>query len=204
MQRILLVGTAGSGKTRLSVLLSQILTIPVTHWDTLYYSDAGTMVPDFRVKERLNGLFQLKSWIIDGSSAESLERLCEHADTVILIDACRWRCSARLMWRALSQQWKRAKGCKPALSWAVLKDVLWDFPMKKRQKLLSLRYENSLQSWYVFPNYEQALSLVQQLAEDHNVSFDQLILRPFPSLTEEVEKEIAVSEKTSEVTEQIA
>ena len=46
MERILIIGGNGSGKTTFSRALAEVLHLPLIHLDTLYWRDNWTPAPD--------------------------------------------------------------------------------------------------------------------------------------------------------------
>ncbi len=48
MRRVLIIGSGGAGKSRLSVRLGEALGIPVLHLDALFWKPGWVMTPDMR------------------------------------------------------------------------------------------------------------------------------------------------------------
>lgn len=64
MQRILIVGNGGAGKTVLANRLGRLLAIPVTHLDALRYDSSWNVVPEERFVAAQREIITAPSWII--------------------------------------------------------------------------------------------------------------------------------------------
>lgn len=86
MERVIIIGGNGSGKTTMAAQLAKITQLPLCHLDTLYWLD------NWRVREREDFLALLKSelekpkWILDGNMKRTLELRLNYCDTVIYLD----------------------------------------------------------------------------------------------------------------------
>ena len=86
MQRILVIGCPGSGKSTFSRALSQRLGLPLFHLDMMRWSANKTMVPREVFMERLDEALAQPSWIIDGNYNSTMEYRLEKCDTVFFLD----------------------------------------------------------------------------------------------------------------------
>lgn len=86
MERVIIIGGNGSGKTTMAAQLAKITKLPLCHLDTLYWLD------NWRVREREDFLALLKSelekpkWILDGNMKRTLDLRLNYCDTVIYLD----------------------------------------------------------------------------------------------------------------------
>ena len=66
MQRIIVVGGQGSGKTRLSLALGRKLDLPVIHLDVLYWRAGWRPSDKTEFRERVATAIAGDRWIVDG------------------------------------------------------------------------------------------------------------------------------------------
>ncbi len=91
MQRILVIGNGGTGKSTLSAELSERLGIPVYHLDQIAWGPRWTRVSEQDYAARLNEILAAESWIVDGwSSQSSMQQRLDAADTIIFLDYAIW------------------------------------------------------------------------------------------------------------------
>jgi adenylate kinase family enzyme len=85
-QRLLVIGTAGSGKTSLARALSDLSGLPHIELDLLRYEGDWREVPIAEFRERVTAIAQTDSWIIDGNYAAVRELTWTRAQLVVWID----------------------------------------------------------------------------------------------------------------------
>ena len=86
MQRIVVIGCPGSGKSRLSRALHNKTGIPLYHLDMMYWNADKTTVEKSVFLERLSAVLEKDEWIIDGNYASTMELRMAACDTVIFLD----------------------------------------------------------------------------------------------------------------------
>ena len=86
MQKIIVIGCPGSGKSTFARALHDITALPLYHLDMLYWNSDGTTVPKPLFWERLNTVLREDSWIIDGNYNATMERRLQACDTVFFLD----------------------------------------------------------------------------------------------------------------------
>ncbi|MBR4867542.1 MAG: AAA family ATPase [Clostridia bacterium] len=95
MQRVLLIGSPGSGKTTLAKALSQQLGLPLVHLDRLFWRDDWQQVSREEFDLALGQVLEQPQWMIDGNYLHTLDRRLAACDTVIWLDLptriCLWR-----------------------------------------------------------------------------------------------------------------
>ena len=86
MQRIIVIGCPGSGKSRLSRALHNKTGIPLYHLDMMYWNADKTTVEKSVFLERLSDVLEKDEWIIDGNYGSTMELRMAVCDTVIFLD----------------------------------------------------------------------------------------------------------------------
>ena len=86
MQRIIVVGSPGSGKSYFSRKLGEITGIKVYHLDMIYHNPDRTTNSREYLIERQKEIFQKDEWIIDGAYLATLPLRLQQCDTVFYLD----------------------------------------------------------------------------------------------------------------------
>ncbi len=86
MERVMVIGCPGSGKSTLSVELSRITGLPLYHLDMMYWNADRTTVDKAVFRQRLEQVLEEDRWIIDGNYGSTIERRLAACDTVIFLD----------------------------------------------------------------------------------------------------------------------
>ena len=94
MERILIIGCPGSGKTTLARKLGEKLKLPVVHLDRLWWTGNWENVTREEFDARLSEELEKPRWIIDGNYNRTMPQRLEKCDTVIYLDfnlfVCLW------------------------------------------------------------------------------------------------------------------
>src|SRR4051794_36449574 len=93
MERILVMGSPGSGKSTFARRLSQVTGMPVVSLDALYWNPGWQPSDAIEFEARLADAIRLPRWIMDGDYmwwAGDVRR--SMADAVIWFDLPRWAC----------------------------------------------------------------------------------------------------------------
>lgn len=86
MNKIMVIGCPGSGKSTFSKVLHEITRIPLFHLDMMYWNSDRTTVEKEEFRKRLADTIQKKNWIIDGNYGSTIEMRLKACDTVIFLD----------------------------------------------------------------------------------------------------------------------
>ena len=103
MARIVVLGCAGSGKSRLARLIGARDGTPVYSLDEIWQPDWGSeKTPAFR--ETLARLHDGEAWVSDGNfSAVSFDIRLPRATLIVCLERPRWLCALRAVRRALGR-----------------------------------------------------------------------------------------------------
>lgn len=86
MQKVIVIGCPGSGKSTFSRALSKKTGLPLYHLDLMKWNADKTTVERPVFLERLSAVLPLEKWIIDGNYGSTMEWRMEHCDTVFFLD----------------------------------------------------------------------------------------------------------------------
>lgn len=86
MEKIIVIGSPGAGKSSFSKKLKNITKLPLYHIDMLYHKKDGTHITKEELEEKLKKIFKTDKWIIDGNYQKTLELRINECDTIFLLD----------------------------------------------------------------------------------------------------------------------
>ena len=86
MQRVLVIGCSGAGKSTFARKLSALTGLPLYHLDLLWHLPDRTHISQEEFDAKLSVLLSLDKWIIDGNYGRTLEARLKRCDTVFLLD----------------------------------------------------------------------------------------------------------------------
>lgn len=141
MQRIILIGSGGAGKSTLAQRLGERLNIPVIHLDAYFWNPGWVETPRPEWEKKLVELLKDQSWVMDGNYGNTIAMRAPHADTIIFLDFSRYRCLWRALKRIIHYYGKTRPDMGPDcperfdlefLTW------IWNFPKQSRPRLLEM------------------------------------------------------------------
>ena len=100
MQRVVVLGRGGAGKSILAQQLSHVLGLPVIELDGIFWQPGLRPTPEPQWMEIQRKLLARDRWIIDGDLGPydtGLDLRLRAADTIVVLDFPLWRC----VWRAM-------------------------------------------------------------------------------------------------------
>lgn len=86
MNRIIVIGSPGAGKSFFAKQLQVLLHCPLYHMDNLYWHADKSHLTHEALMERLEEITPTERWIIDGNYNRTLAYRMEQADTVFFLD----------------------------------------------------------------------------------------------------------------------
>ena len=167
MERIMIIGCGGSGKTTLARLLHEKTGLPIVHLDQIWWSPGNwEHLEKEEFDRQLLKEVDKPRWIMDGNFNRTLEIRLERADTVIYLDYNRMICLLHWVKRVITNRGKAhtdmAPGCgewfdPEFAAW------IWSFNRKNRARYYQL-LENQLgKTVYIFRNPRQLRKFVKNL-----------------------------------------
>ena len=86
MQKIIVIGCPGSGKSTFAKALHSKTGLPLVHLDMLFWNADKTTVERSVFRERLQEVLQQEQWILDGNFSSTMELRFAYCDTVFFLD----------------------------------------------------------------------------------------------------------------------
>lgn len=161
MQKILVIGCCGTGKSTLSRRLSQQLDLPLYHLDQIWWQPGWQHIEREDFDRQLQDILIRERWIIDGNYLRTLpERLC-YADTVIFLDYSR----PRALWQAfkrfiLRRRPDKLDGCREHLDTEFIR-FIWKFHQTIRPEIQTLLADFSGKT-YIFSSPDELKSALEK------------------------------------------
>lgn len=142
MRKVLIIGSAGAGKSTLAVRLAAMLHLPLLHLDAEYWQPGWQETEKRAWEQRVAELIAEDAWIMDGNYGGTMEMRVRAADTVILLDLPRLLCLYRVFVRALRYRGRARPDLHPEcpeqmpdrefIRW------IWDYPNSRLPGVLDL------------------------------------------------------------------
>ena len=86
MERAIVIGCPGGGKSTFARALAEKTGLPLHHLDMMYWNADKTTVEKGVFLERLSAVLKKDEWIIDGNYGSTMELRMAACDTVIFLD----------------------------------------------------------------------------------------------------------------------
>lgn len=86
MEKILIIGSSGSGKSTFAEKLANKTGVELIHLDALYYDLKGNGLYNGEWERAQSEMVKKEKWIIDGNFFRTINIRLKEADTVILFD----------------------------------------------------------------------------------------------------------------------
>ncbi len=109
VDRIVVVGNSGSGKTTVSREIGARLGLPVLEMDSVYHQENWQPLPDDEFRNILSEFITQDGWVVDGNYSRlgTEEVLWPRADTIVWLDTGRLITTWRVFKRTVSRSAKR-------------------------------------------------------------------------------------------------
>lgn len=134
MERILIIGCGGAGKSTLARQLGEKLAIPVVHLDKLFWKPGWTERSDEEFDVLLEQELEKPRWIMDGNFNRTMPQRMGKCDAIIYLDFSRFACLRGVLKRVLTTYGKvrpdMGEGCPERIDFEFLKWV-WNFKKTK-------------------------------------------------------------------------
>ncbi|MCX6343917.1 MAG: topology modulation protein [Armatimonadetes bacterium] len=167
--RIMVIGSPGSGKSTFARELASITGMPLVHLDKHFWNAGWVETPKDEFYAWQREIVKDEMWIIDGNYGGSMDIRLERADMVINFELSKIVCSLSWLKRLATHVGRNRvdmpKGCPEKLDWE-FKKYIWDFPKTsgKRNRERLVRYSEL--NVVTFKNRRETNSFLNELRKD--------------------------------------
>jgi adenylate kinase family enzyme len=143
MERVVILGPGGAGKTELATGIARQTGLPVVHLDPLFWRHGWTPAPPAESQRDFVAAIAGERWILDGNflSAVPEDARFERADTVIFLDlprtTCLWRVLKRLVRDRRRSRSDLPEGCAEGFD-LPFQRWIWRYPRTERPRVLEI------------------------------------------------------------------
>jgi adenylate kinase family enzyme len=145
MERVVVVGSVGAGKSTLATRLSQRANLPVVHLDLLFWRAGWTPAPRDEALAELAQAVGGERWILEGnflsSRDDGWDERFERADTVVFLDfprrTCFWHVVKRVVRDRRASRPDLPDGCREGLGLSVIRWI-WSYRATDRPRVLRI------------------------------------------------------------------
>lgn len=133
-QRVMVIGSSGSGKSTISRKLAKRYRLPLVHLDHHFWQPGWVQPSDEQWRRQVGDLISEEHWLHDGNYSSTMALRLQRADLVVFLDMSRSRCLWRVLVRFLLGR-QDIPGCGDRIRWRFLR-YIWQFPRRSRPRVL--------------------------------------------------------------------
>ena len=133
MRRISVVGTSGSGKSRLARELADALGVPFVELDAIFHQPGWVQLPADEFAARVSAATAGDGWVADGNYSDVRPLVWRRADTVVWFDLPRRTVMRQIILRTIGR--------------IISKAELWNGNRERWRNFFSLDPEQSVIAW---------------------------------------------------------
>lgn len=170
MKKIMILGSAGAGKSTLARRIGTIIGIEVYHLDRFFWQKNWIPITQEELYKKVKSIVAKDSWIIDGNYSKSMDIRFNNADMIIFLDMPLWLC----LWRVIIRRFKYSnkqrsdmgEECKEKIDWEFVKWII-NYHKNKKQKLYKkLNQLSDEKRVYIIKNKKDKEELINTLCSD--------------------------------------
>ena len=168
MERIMIIGCGGAGKSTLARQLGEKTGLPVVHLDKLFWHPGWVESTKEEMDAKIMQALAQPQWIMDGNFNRTLPERLKRCDTVVYLDFSRFACLLGVLKRIITTYGTvrpdMGEGCPERIDWEFLQWV-WNFNKNKREKYYRLLNETEGIEKIVLKNRRAVKKFLTQLEQ---------------------------------------
>jgi adenylate kinase family enzyme len=144
MQRVMVIGNGGGGKTTLAYLVAEAYGLPLTEIDSIQFQPGWERTPDPELRAAIQAAHAAERWLIDGFGPwDQIEERARLADTIIFVDHpiwvhFWWACERQIAAALGEQRLGGPSGCDLRDVTRQMFETIWRVHEHLRPKLVEL------------------------------------------------------------------
>ena len=166
MNRILVLGNSGAGKSSFTVSLAKKLNINYLHLDKIVYKMSWDLPCFEDLQIEINKIINDEKWIMDGNFLNNCTNRFEECDTIFFLDINRFVCLFSVLKRNKKYKGKpresRSDLCDEKITFSYLKWVFWDYYRTSRKQIKKIILDDSDKKVIVFKNRKQINKYIKE------------------------------------------
>ena len=166
MERIIIIGCGGAGKSTLARQLGEKLDIPVVHLDRLFWKPGWVEETHAEFDRKLAVELEKPRWIMDGNFNRTMPERIVRCDTIIYLDFSRFACLMGVVKRVLTTYGKvrpdMGEGCPERIDFEFMRWV-WNYNKNKRERNYKLLNEAEHAETIVLKNCRAVKKFLKQI-----------------------------------------
>lgn len=153
MNKVIIIGCPGSGKSTFAKKLQAKIELPLYHLDMLFWNSDKTHVTRDIFDQKLSKVLRQDYWIIDGNYSRTIETRLIECDTVFLLDLPVEDCLA-----GINNRMGKPRNDMPWIEQEIdeeFKSYIIDFPQKELPRIYELLKKYNNKNIIIFNSHKQ-------------------------------------------------